>query len=149
MERRILTHKDYKRLSKMIKGTEEDVKLTVGIIDSCNIEKSFLYILALIPLNYIEKMAFCSPLSSSRNIVNYLVVHHEITVHYDLDKLITMWSDHCKRLSLGMPIFTKGQKLLAVEYVEPKRKTFASGGTYYDHLNLKKNKRNVRKISNK
>jgi hypothetical protein len=139
MERRILTHKDYKRLSKMIKGTEEDVKLTVGIINSCNIEKSFLYILALIPHKYIERMAFCSPLSSSKNIVNYLMLHHEIRVHYDLDGLITMWSDHCKRLSLGMPIFTKGQKLLAVEYIEPKRETFARMGKIYDDLNLKKN----------
>lgn len=134
----------------MIKGTDEDVKLTVNIIDNCNIKESFLYILALIPMNYIEKMAFCSPLSGSINLVNHLRVYHAIEVHYDLDTLVYMWSNHCQELSLGLPIYTRGQKLLATEYIKPKRNTFADGGTFYDlHSKPKKNKKNVRKISNK
>lgn len=108
----------------MLQGTDEDVNLVTQMVDKCDIKESFLYILALIPHKYEEFATFCSPLSNSYLLHKYLLREHTISVHYNLDMLVKMWSTHCKELSLGLPIYTQGQKFLAMEYVTPPTNNF-------------------------
>ena len=124
MEKRIFTKEDYKKMSRMLQGTDEDVNLVIQMVDKCNIKESFLYILALIPHKYKEIYTFCTPLSCSKNLYAELYKYPDFDSYYDLDILVKIWSTYCKNLNLGLSIYTQGQKFLAMEYVPTPRNTF-------------------------
>lgn len=123
MDRPILTLKRYERMKRMIKGSNDDVRLIVNIVNECNIEESLLYILALIPQKYIEASTFCTPLSQSERLFAFLS-KRAMTVHYNLDILVGVWQVHCEENGINP---TQGQKFLAKEYIAPPLNTFKKG----------------------
>jgi len=112
-------------MKQMIKGTDEDLKLIINIIDNCNIEESLLYILALIPHRYDEKKTMATPITRSYKFFTFLSdLDPNITwsygrffgIQYDLNKLIDVRKAHCIRENKNP---TQGSKFLAMEYIEP------------------------------
>jgi len=108
-------------MKQMMKGTDEDLKLIINIIDNCNIEESLLYILALIPHRYDEKKTMATPITRSYKLFTFLsdldpTIGRFVGIQYDLNKLIDVWKAHCIRENKNP---TQGSKFLAMEYIEP------------------------------
>ena len=94
-------------------GSDDDIKMVANIINECNIDKSLLYILALIPQKYVERCTFSTPLSQSQRL--YVYLHRKaMGVTYDLDTLVGIWQIHCEENEINQ---TAGIKFLAKEYI--------------------------------
>jgi hypothetical protein len=121
--RPILTEKRYRRMKRMIKGTDEDVRLITNIVNECDIDKSLLYILALIPQRHMEASTFCTPLSQGERLFEFLK-KRAMTVHYNLDTLVGVWQIHCEVNGIDQ---LEGHKFLAKEYVSPPSRSMFKG----------------------
>jgi len=113
MERPIITIERYEKLKRLMHGSDDDIKMVANIINECNIDKSLLYILALIPQKYVERNTFSTPLSQSPRLYVYLT-RKAMGVTYDLDTLVGIWQIHCEENEINQ---TAGIKFLAKEYI--------------------------------
>lgn len=103
-EKRILKSTDYDRLKKMINGTDEDMNLVISLIDTCNIEESFRYILCLIPQRWNTKYVMSSQLMVSPRLYAYVYdlvggakgIPTEVT----LDFMMELWALHSEKHNL-------------------------------------------------
>ena len=100
MERRILDDKDFKRLSKMINGTEDDYNLVLNIVNACDVGKSFKHILCLAPKRWDVKYTMSSKLLMQPEVYSYLIELLQdigrIPVVCTLDFMMELWGLHCE-----------------------------------------------------
>lgn len=114
----------------MIKGSDENVKLITNIVNECDIDKSLLYVLALMSQRYEELATFATPLTNGRNTYEYLC-KKAMTTLPTLDTLVGVWQGYCEEKGVSP---AQGQKFLAKEYIPPPkyipppRQKWASGG---------------------
>lgn len=112
MKRPIIGKERYEKLKKLMQGTAEDVKLVVNIVNECDMDKSLLYILALISQKYEGLATFATPLTNGKNTYKYLC-KKAMTTLPTLDTLVGVWQVHCEENGIS---HTQGQKFLASEY---------------------------------
>ena len=100
MERRILDDKDFKRLSKMINGTEDDYRLVLNIVNACDVGKSFKHILCLAPKRWDVKYTMSSKLLMQPEVYSYLIELIKdigrLPVVCTLDFMMELWGLHCE-----------------------------------------------------
>ena len=73
MKRPIIGKERYEKLKKLMQGTAEDVKLVVNIVNECDMDKSLLYILALISQKYEGLATFATPLTNGKNTYKVII----------------------------------------------------------------------------
>lgn len=95
---RIIDYKDYVKLKNLLKGSEEDANLAVTIIDNCNMEVSFPWIISLISQRSNKTYSLSSMVCKSNNVCKYIDEligrGHPFPLEYDLDylfSLLTRW----------------------------------------------------------
>ena len=69
---RILTMNDYLSLKKIINGSTDNEAMAIAIMDSCNIEKSFIYILCMMSQKINSLYVASSSISQSSCILIYI-----------------------------------------------------------------------------
>ena len=108
-------------MAKMLKGTDKDVSLIVNIVNECDIENSLLYILALIPHKYDEKLVFATPIYKSQRFANYLKMIYKgvsnVPLTWDLNEILYVWEKSQRMKGLSPKV--EDNKFLVSEYIEP------------------------------
>lgn len=91
---RILDYKDYVKLKNLLKGSEEDANLAVSIIDNCDLEVSFPWIISLISQRSNKTYALSSVVCKSNNVCRYITgligEKTPFQIEYSLDYLLAL-----------------------------------------------------------
>lgn len=96
----IIDIKQYRKLQKLLLGSEEDKTLAITIIDQSDIEKSFLTILCLMSQCRNKVYAFGSELGRCNNLIKYILKlssstsHNQYTVDLDLHWIMKIYKIH-------------------------------------------------------
>ena len=120
-ERPIITLQRYEKMKKMLRGTTDDVQLVINIVDQCDIEKSLLYILALIPFKYDDFYTMSTRFITSERFRHFLIDEAElgvlkIPVTFDLNMSLSILVS--ARIKYKKKLSTKEKKFLISEYIE-------------------------------
>jgi hypothetical protein len=115
----IIDIKQYKKLQKLLLGSDEDKTLALNIINQSDIQKSFLTILCLMSQYRNKVYAYGSELGKCENLVDYLFKlnkqeHNYYTVDLDLHWVMKIYKMH--REVHHIPESTQDNKFILNEY---------------------------------
>lgn len=116
----IIDIKQYKKLQRLLLGSDEDKTLAINIIDQSDIEKSFLTILCLMSQYRNKVYAFGSELGRCKNLVKYILKlsgsssHNQYIVDLDLHWVMKIYKLH--RELHHMTESTQDNKFILSEY---------------------------------
>lgn len=115
---RILDYKDYVKLKNLLKGSKEDANLAVSIIDNCNLEVSFPWVISLISQRSNKTYALSSVVCKSNNVCRYIAgligEKTPFEIEYNLDYLLGLLVLHEEITNNKTPASIK--KIIIADY---------------------------------
>jgi hypothetical protein len=110
----IINRERYRTLKVLINGSDQDRTLAINIIDNCDIETSFLHLLALTSNSRNSSLAYGCYVGCSKNFVDYMKTLAPYLPFVNLEWILDMYKLHNEKQNL--PEDNKEIKFLISEY---------------------------------